>query len=194
MANVQVKSVSDLVQLKDNFLGHTKTILKHKKEVMKNCFQCGLFIQGITHDLSKFSPTEFIPGVLHYQGNRSPNEGEREDYGYSKAWMHHKGRNRHHFEYWTDYDRVTKKLSPVPMPKRYIIEMFCDRMAASKTYLKEKYTDRSPLEYYLNGNPARQIDKETARQIEKLLRMLETEGEKKTFSYIRKVVFLGKKL
>ncbi len=194
MANIKIKNISDIAKVKDNFVGHTKTILKHKKEVMKNCFRCGLFVQGITHDLSKFSPTEFIPGVLHYQGTRSPNEGEREDYGYSKAWMHHKGRNRHHFEYWTDYDRVTRQLTPVPMPKRYVIEMFCDRVAASKTYLGKNYTDRSALEYYLNGKPARNIAPQTAADIEKLLHMLEKKGEKKTFSYIRKAVFLHRPL
>jgi hypothetical protein len=87
-----------------NLKGHIRTINRHRLEVMKNCFKSGIFWQGLTHDLSKFSPEEFFVGVSHYQGTRSPNEGEREDYGYSKAWMHHKGRNKHHFEYWTDYN------------------------------------------------------------------------------------------
>ena len=112
---------------------------------MLHCFKAGIFRHGLTHDLSKFSPTEFIPGVIYFQGNRSPNEREREVDGYSKAWLHHKGRNRHHFEYWTDYSPVTRRLEPVPMPDEYIIEMFCDRLAASKIYNKEKYNDSFPI-------------------------------------------------
>ena len=95
-----------------NFTGHLSTVLNHRHMVMKHCFKAGIFFRGITHDLSKFSPTEFIQGVKYYQGNRSPNEKERETEGYSKAWIHHKGRNKHHFEYWTDYSPETKKLEP----------------------------------------------------------------------------------
>uniref|UniRef100_UPI0025A03829 DUF5662 family protein n=1 Tax=Klebsiella pneumoniae TaxID=573 RepID=UPI0025A03829 len=82
---------------------------------------------------------EFIPGAKYFQGTRSPNEVEREKFGYSAAWLHHKGRNRHHFEYWTDYNPKTKTIEPVDMPDRFIIEMFCDRVAASKVYGGEKY-------------------------------------------------------
>ena len=128
-----------------NFTGHLSTVLNHRHMVMKHCFKAGIFFRGITHDLSKFSPTEFIQGVKYYQGNRSPNEKERETEGYSKAWIHHKGRNKHHFEYWTDYSPKTKKLEPVEMPNIFVFEMFCDRVAASKIYNGEKYTIHCPL-------------------------------------------------
>jgi hypothetical protein len=82
---------------------------------------------------------------------RSPNEKERALYGYSPAWLHHKGRNKHHFEYWNDYDPVSKRVKPVKMPARYLAEMVCDRMAASKTYMKEDYSDSAPLEYFLKS-------------------------------------------
>ena len=97
---------------------HFKTITQHKEKVLEHCLRCGIPWQGLTHDLSKYSPTEFIPGALYYQGNRSPNERERELFGASAAWMHHKGRNRHHFEYWTDVNPATKKYEPVEMPLR----------------------------------------------------------------------------
>ena len=129
-----------------DIINHFKTITDHKKEVLKGCIKAGIPLQGLMHDLSKYMPSEFIVGAIYYQGNRSPNEGEREAYGYSKAWMHHKGRNRHHFEYWTDYDTVTRIMSPVKMPYKYVAEMFCDRLAASKIYMKDKYTDSAPLE------------------------------------------------
>ncbi len=166
------------------FMGHLKTITRHRHKVIANCFRAGILWQGLRHDLSKYSPTEFIPGVRYYQGNRSPNEAEREDIGYSKAWMHHKGRNRHHFEYWTDYDPVTREMQPVPMPKRYIVEMFCDRVAASKIYLGAQYTAGSSLEYYNRPNK-RKIHPDTARDLEMLLVMLKEKGEDETFRYIR---------
>lgn len=177
-----------------NFKGHLYTVTQHKYEVMKNCFKCGIIWQGLMHDMSKFSPSEFFVGVTHYQGYKSPNEGEREDYGYSKAWMHHKGRNKHHFEYWTDYNPETKIMSPVRMPKRYVVEMFCDRVAASKVYMGEAYTDESPLNYFLKGKQRRNIHHETSKELEHLLVMLVEKGEKETFKHIRKALFLGKKL
>ena len=85
------------------WLNHFKTITHHKKLVMEHCFKVGLYYQGITHDLSKFSPVEFLAGARYFQGNRSPNEAERAAKGYSSAWLHHKGRNKHHLEYWIDY-------------------------------------------------------------------------------------------
>ena len=83
--------------------GHFSTITRHRHKVIAHCAKAGILWQGLRHDLSKYTPTEFIPGVKYYMGDRSPNEGERMDKGYSKAWLHHKGRNRHHFEYWVDY-------------------------------------------------------------------------------------------
>lgn len=138
------------------------------------------------HDLSKYSPTEFFNGVKYYQGMRSPNEAEREDIGYSRAWMHHKGRNRHHFEYWIDYNPVTKRQEPVKMPAVFVAEMFCDRMAASKTYMKENYTDSAPLNYFLNAKARRIINPETSELLEGWLNMLAERGEKETFAEIRR--------
>lgn len=77
---------------------HFKTITMHRILVMQGCFKMGLYWQGLTHDLSKYSPTEFKTGVQYYQGDKSPNAAEREAKGYSESWLHHKGRNRHHYE------------------------------------------------------------------------------------------------
>lgn len=166
---------------------HFNTITKHRHAVIKHCFKAGIGFQGLFHDLSKYSLTEFIPGIMYYQGTRSPNEGEREAIGYSKAWMHHKGRNRHHFEYWTDYNKDTRQMEGVPMPDRYIIEMFCDRVAASKIYQGSNYMDDSALKYFENGRVKRGklIHEETSRKLEYLLKMLAKYGEEKTFRYIR---------
>ncbi len=169
-------------------LGHFRTITKHRHKVMQHCFRAGIPWRGLLHDLSKYSPTEFIPGARYYQGNRSPNERERELYGCSLAWMHHKGRNRHHFEYWSDYSIVTKQYEPVKMPLKFVVEMFCDRVAASKIYQGGNYTDSHPLEYYRRGSEGRRIHPETADMLEALLTMLAEHGEKATFSYIKSYI------
>lgn len=135
--------------------------------------------------MSKYSPTEFLPGVKYYQGSRSPNEAEREAYGHSKAWMHHKGRNRHHFEYWTDYNPKTRVVEPVEMPLNFVKEMFCDRVAASKIYMGDKYTESAPLEYFMRSKSRRVIHPKTSDLIESLLVMLKEQGEEKTFAHIR---------
>ncbi|MGN0654239.1 MAG: DUF5662 family protein [Oscillospiraceae bacterium] len=166
-------------------LKHFITVTKHRNAVMKHCFKAGIPFQGLLHDLSKYSFEEFFNGVKYFQGNRSPHEAERETIGYSAAWMHHKGRNKHHFEYWTDYNYKTKQIFSVKMPVKYVKEMFCDRVAASKIYMKDKYHDGAALEYFMRGKARRNVDKDTSDLIESLLVMLSEKGEKETFAYIR---------
>lgn len=166
--------------------GHFVTITKHRHLVIKHAFKAGIPLRGLLHDLSKYSPTEFSKGAKYYMGGiKSPNEGERAAYGYSLAWMHHKGRNKHHFEYWTDYNPNTKRLEAVKMPLVYVKEMLCDRIAASKTYQKENYTDEHPLIYFSSGNARRVMHHETAALLEELLIMLRDKGENETFKYIK---------
>ena len=167
---------------------HFITITKHRHVVIKHCRKAGIFWQGLRHDLSKYTPTEFIPGAKYYTGTRSPNEGERELYGYSLAWIHHKGRNKHHFEYWTDYSPVSKVVEPVKMPMRYVAEMFCDRVAAGKIYNGDKYTDKSPIEYFMRAKGRRVIHPETSDLLEELLTMLAEKGEDHTFEHIRELL------
>lgn len=167
---------------------HFLTITHHKFLVMKHCFHVGLYRQGLLHDMSKYAPSEFWVGCRYFQGTRSPNNAEREATGCSTAWLHHKGRNKHHYEYWIDYGLDEPGLTGMKMPKKYVIEMFMDRIAASKIYMKDKYTDASPLEYYEHGLSFQLIHPDTRKLLEKLLHMLAEEGERKTFAYIRKHV------
>ena len=175
------------------FFGHLHTINKHKRMVMKHCFKLGLYKRGLLHDLSKYSPTEFLVGVKYYRGDVSPNNVQREVEGVASAWMHHKGRNKHHYEYWIDYKKDAEcELAGMKMPLEYVLEMFCDRVAASKVYNKEKYTPKAPLAYYKRGEGKYLMHSETAGLLEKLLTMLAVEGEDATFSYIR-ADLLGKR-
>ena len=162
---------------------------------MKGCFKVGLYKQGLLHDLTKYMPSEFLVGCRYYQGNRSPNNAEREDVGYSSAWLHHKGRNKHHYEYWIDYSTDPGDgMIGMKMPRKYVIEMFIDRIAASKTYQGGNYVDSHPLKYYEKGAArlGNMVHPETARLLHFLLRMLARDGEEKTFRYIRKNILRKK--
>ena len=176
-----------------NAWGHFKTITSHKFLVMKYCFKVGLYKQGFLHDLSKYSPTEFMVGAKYYQGTRSPNNAEREATGVSTSWLHHKGRNKHHFEYWVDYGIGAEHvLAGMPMPRKYIAEMIMDRIAASKIYEGKSYTQHSPLEYYEKGKDSYMIHPETRALLEYMLHMLDEKGEEFTFAYMRKYM-VGRK-
>lgn len=173
---------------------HFHTITQHKLLVMRECFKVGLYRQGLLHDLSKYSPSEFWTGVKYYQGNRSPNAAEREEIGFSVAWLHHKGRNKHHFEYWIDFSNDRSKgLVGNKMPLRYVVEMVCDRIAACKVYRGANYTSSAAWEYYAFTKPyiTPVLHPETQELLEKLLLMLKDEGEKKTFAYIRRLLKKG---
>ena len=171
---------------------HLKTITRHKLLVMHYCFRIGLYKQGLLHDLSKYSPVEFLVGCKYYQGDRSPNNAEREETGLSLSWLHHKGRNRHHYEYWIDYvpgdDRI---INGVPMPRKYIAEMVMDRIAASKIYQGKNYTDAAPYTYFSRNKEYIVMHPETKECLDRILLMLKEKGERKTFAYIRKLLRNG---
>ncbi len=170
---------------------HFKTITHHRWLVRQGCFRVGLYWQGLTHDLSKYTPAEFLTGARYYQGTRSPNAAEREDKGYSEAWMHHKGRNRHHYEYWTDLSYQTKRYESVPMPRKYLVEMVMDRRAACMTYQGENYRDDSPLKYYLGSRERLLMHPKTQQELEYILTMLAEKGEETVFRYLKENVLTG---
>lgn len=171
---------------------HFKTITHHRMLVCAGCFRVGLYWQGLTHDLSKYAPAEFSVGAAYYQGNRSPNAAEREEKGFSTAWMHHKGRNRHHYEYWTDLNKETGRYESCPMPRKYLVEMVMDRRAACMTYQGDAYTDASAWEYYAKSRERNLMHPQLQRELEYLLAMLRDKGEDETFRYIRQHVLPGK--
>ena len=179
------------------------TITRHRREVRRLCFRIGLYRQGLTHDLSKYSPSEFIPGCRYYQGFRSPNDQERQMTGASRSWMHHKGRNRHHFEYWIDYPcqeqrdllkaggsrmGLLEQFQAVEMPLRYVAEMFCDRVAACKIYKGDAYTQEDPLAYQERMRPHIFMHPETEKRITEMLTVLRDEGEEAACRYIRQLL------
>jgi hypothetical protein len=133
------------ITLKNTFR-HLWKILKHKYWVLHYCHQAGITWRGIKHDMSKFSPVEFWESVRYYQGNRSPIDACKEANGYSKAWLHHKGRNQHHYEYWQDnFDNGGK---PLQMPFEDAKEMLCDYLGAGRAYMGKKFSYEAEFEWW----------------------------------------------
>ena len=129
-----------------NVLSHLKTIMIHKWWVFIYCCKCGLIWRGIKHDLSKFSPTEFMESIQYYTGTRSPIDACKEVNGYSKAWQHHKGRNTHHYEHWTDnYDSGA---TCILMPPDDAIEMICDYLAAARAYMGKDFSYKAEYSWW----------------------------------------------
>lgn len=169
-------------------MAHLRTVNRHRALVRKYCIRLGLVWQGLTHDLSKYSPVEFWRGAKYYQGYRSPNDAERIQTGVSLAWLHHKGRNRHHFEYWIDYC-IDKDghvyMGGTKMPKKYVGEMFCDRVAACRIYQGDKYTDASPYDYFQRSRGHISINTETSELLNRWLLLLKEQGEDAAIAQIR---------
>ncbi len=166
---------------------HFFVITKHRHLVMLYCFKSGLYKQGLLHDLSKYSFSEFIPSVKYYAyGKYSPNENERNEKGYSSAWLHHKGRNKHHCEYWFDFVKSENKYMPVKMPNRYIAESVCDRIAASKNYNRKNFKRQMVLDYFLREENHLVMHEETKKVMKNLLTLYVENGEKYIFKYLKK--------
>ena len=129
-----------------NFFKHIKLVSKHKWLVFKFSVKLGIPFRGLMHDLSKFSYDEFWESVKYYEGKVSPITKCKQENGYSKAWLHHKGRNKHHVQYWVDLG--TKGVAPV-IPYKYVVEMICDKLSASITYNGKNWTNSSEYEYWV---------------------------------------------
>lgn len=156
-----------------NALKHLKTILKHKYYVAQACFKCGLYKQGLLHDLSKFSPIEFFTSVKYYTGTKSPIDFEKELFGYSLAWMNHKNKNKHHWQYWTDF--VDGKAIALKMPPEYMVEMICDWVGAGKAYNNGEWSMDVFKSWYERNKDKMLIHKQNRIFIELICRSAQTE-------------------
>ena len=127
-------------------VGHFCVITHHKIVVWKLAIKAGIPWRGFVHDLSKYSPVEFFSGVRYFEkGKRSPIAKEKEEKGYSEAWLHHKGRNKHHPEYW--HDHLAKEETPI-IPFCYVCEMICDQLSAGIVYQKKAWNKEYQLQYW----------------------------------------------
>ena len=130
-----------------NVIKHIKTVSKHRWIVFKLCCKIGLPWRGLVHDLSKFSPTEFWESVRYYIGVDSPIPEARKIKGYSECYLHHRGRNKHHLDYWIDFE--TRTVAPV-IPYKYLAELICDNISAGMVYKGKNWSPETQYEYWIN--------------------------------------------
>lgn len=173
--------------MKHKFIKHLCMVNKHRFIVFKLCTKCGLFWRGLIHDLSKFSPIEFFEGVRYYSGRYSPNTLCRRKNGYSYAWLHHKGRNKHHEDYWVD----RKNKEPIDIPYKYAVEGICDKIAASKCYNRKNHSAQKVLDYWLTSEKRKIINERMINFFDTVLMHLVEKGEKETLNrkYLKKTYY-----
>ena len=68
---------------------------------------------------------------------------------------------------------------------KYVAEMFCDRIAACKIYLGDRYTDAAPYDYFIRSKGHILLHEETSGEIERMLLVLKERGEDAAFAYVR---------
>ena len=169
-----------------NIVKHTKLITHHKWLVFKLCYKIGEPWRGFMHDWSKYSPTEFIESVKYYNGTHSPITEAKKANGYSKAWLHHKGRNRHHAEYWVDESAEDK--TPI-IPYKFAAEMICDKLSAGMTYMGDKFTKEYELEYWNKEQEKVRMNPNMKQYVTEVLTQIAENGIDKTLTkqYIRAI-------
>lgn len=162
------------------FFGHLNKVNKHRWYVFKLSIKAGIPLRGLLHDLSKYSPTEFFEGVKYYtDGKKSPIKKCKSDTGYSKAWLHHKGRNKHHFEYWYDFN--TTNNTPI-MPYKYFVELICDNVSACLSYKGKNASLDDQLNYFINRKDLEYMNEDMKNTIIKIYTKLAKDGINKTIN------------
>ena len=161
------------------FFKHLHLINKHKWYVFKLCLKAGIPFRGLVHDLSKYSSTEFFESVKYFNGNHSPIVESKKENGYSKAWLHHKGRNKHHFEYWIDLNAPDK--TPI-IPYKYTVEMICDTLAAGIVYKGKNWYPKYQLEYFNNRKDKAYINEKIKKVLEETYKEVALNGINKTIN------------
>ena len=167
------------IEILKNVVKHFNLVAKHKYWVFKLSLKVGIPFRGIVHDLSKYSIIEFSESVKYYNGKISPLTVSREKNGYSNAWLHHKGRNRHHSEYWVDFK--SPDIAPV-IPYKYILEMVCDKLAASIVYNGKNWTNSSEYEYWQNAKKKEIINPKVVNFLDNVFSQVKENGIDKTLT------------
>ena len=161
------------------FFKHLNLVNKHRLLVFKLSIKAGIPFRGLIHDISKYSPIEFFEGIKYYDGNISPIKVCKKENGYSKAWLHHKGRNKHHFEYWYDFNAPDK--TPI-IPYKYTVEMICDTIAASMAYNKDNWNPKINIEYFNNRKDLDYINPKIQNILRETYKQIDEKGLNKTIT------------
>lgn len=164
-----------------NAIKHFNTINKHKWIVFKLCCKAGVPWRGLVHDLSKYSKEEFWDSVKYYQeGKKSPIPIQKEIEGFSKVWLHHRARNKHHSAYWYDLRAPIKM--PI-IPYKYTVEMICDKISASIVYTGKEWTNDTELQYWKNKErDVEPINESIKKVFDEVFLQVSKEGINKTIT------------
>ena len=131
------------------FFKHLRVVMKHKFLVFGNACKMGIPWIGLIHDTSKFTPTEFLLSAKFYMGDDSPTIKEREfNDGFSYICVHHTGRNKHHWQYWIDYNGKNMVINRIPY--KHSVEYVCDIIAASRVYHPKDFKVQVVYDYFTN--------------------------------------------
>jgi hypothetical protein len=151
-------------------------ILDHKINVFIECWKEGLYIQGITHDLSKLTPKEFLPYTKKFflEGKLSPDDEMKWKY----AWLNHQHKNKHHWEYWVVDPR--NKLT-LPMPRKYLLEMVCDWRSFSRKWGRKVKISKMDLIDKIILHP------DTKKELEMILKNKREADSKETILVSKKI-------
>ena len=156
---------------------HLGVINKHRFKVFILCCKVGIPIQGLLHDISKYTPVEFFETARYFgEGKYSPIKTCKEVKGYAMAWIHHKNHNKHHYEYWYDYYSPVE--SPI-MPFKYFLELVCDSLAAGMTYQGKEWTKEYQLSYWKKAKKYARIHPRMEKLLDRVYEDISVEGIEK---------------
>jgi len=161
------------------FIKHLHLVNRHRFLVFKLSIKAGIPFRGLIHDLSKYSPTELFESIKYFNGQKSPISFAKKEIGYSEAWLHHKGRNKHHFEYW--YDPCAPSRTPI-IPYKYTVEMICDTLAAGMIYMGKDWYQGYQLKYFENRKDKEFINEDIQKVLLDIYKQVSKNGLNKTIN------------
>lgn len=139
-----------------------KYIIGHKWNVGIECIKTGLYLHAITHDLSKFLPSEFIPyAKFFFSKNRAKGykQSDENDPNFQAGWNRHQKRNKHHWNYWVSVTRKDE-IIPIPMPEKYVKQMICDWRGMSRKF------GGTTIDYFISNREKMILHEETIKIID----------------------------
>jgi len=131
-----------------------KYIVEHKWNVGIECIKAGLFWHAITHDISKFRPSEFIPYARFFHRKdraKGYKTSDENDVDFQTGWLLHQKRNKHHWNYWVSVTRK-EEIIPIKMPVKYVIQMVCDWRGMSRKFggTAKEYYEKNKQNFILH--------------------------------------------
>ena len=153
-------------------------VLRHKWFVAVAASRIGAPMPlALIHDWSKFSAREWGAYARNFfDADGSRRRARRPDGGYDPnsrsdefkyAWLSHQ-RNRHHWQAWVSIGDGGS-LQPMPMPRRYVMEMVADWMGAGRAI-----TGRWEVkEWYAKNKDTMVLHEDTRTRVETILEKTE---------------------